>query len=269
MKLGVGSLLVLALAASCSGTPSDDAVAGGQPLCDGSAGARLTYLVGGGQVDEAYAFHGVYGHAAFVIDGQCHYWVAESPLRGLRTGTLNAEMATIIARQLHWASLATLSAHRDVQSCPDAGESLIGDGTHVINCSCGCDDQLPAATKEAFARVDAFYRSLMAMGGAYDGPVRAVTLRQDAPGLSAARILDWSLAISPMEFLLEGPSIQRDSGKLIEAAGDRTELRKLRTMALPLETGAGFYARTSDGSTFHVYARDEAPAHVVAGLAVH
>ena len=128
---------------------------------------------------------------------------------------------------------------------------------------------MPAATKEAFANVDGVYRSLMAMGGPYDGPIRAVTVRDDAFGLPAGRILDWSLALSPTELQLVTPSFQRDSGKLIEAASDRTELRKLRTTALPLQTGAGFFARTSDGATFHVYARDEAPAHVLAGLAVH
>jgi hypothetical protein len=263
----------LALAASCAGAPTDEGAApDGKMLCDGSGGVRLTYLVQGGHVDQDYEFHGAYGHAAFVIDGQCHYWAAASPLLGLRTGVLEAAAATEIARKLHWGSLATLSKQRDGESCPDAGDALIGDGASTINCTCGCDPKLPAATKEAFANVGAIHESLMAKGAAFDGPLRALTVLIDPASVpkattSDSRVLAWSLPFSPAELLLQGEMTSRDSGKAIESSADRAELRKLRTQAIPLQTSPGFFVRASDGAVYRAYARDEAPAPVVSALA--
>jgi hypothetical protein len=262
------SVTLIALTVSCTGTSTEES-GSTQALCDGSTSARLSYLSSGGQVDQDYEFYGVYGHAAFVVDGQCRFWVSGSPLEGLRTGTLDGGMADEIARKLHRGSLVTLSRQRDTQSCPDAGELLIGDGTHAINCSCGCDAGLPAATKEAFANVDAIYRSLQAMGGPYDGPLRAVSIREDAGVVIPSRVLPWTLALRPADLLLEGPWPKRDSGKAIDAPADRTELRKLRTMAIPLQTGAGFHVRDSDDTVFRILTRDEAPQVVTAALAVH
>jgi hypothetical protein len=271
MRLRLSPALLAGLAlAACGNEPGDDGVSPtGQALCDGSSGARLSFLSGGGHVEQAYEFYGAYGHAAFVIDGQCRYWAAGSLLKGLRTGTLDQVAATDIARKLHWGSLATLSRQRDRDSCPDAGDALIGDGTHAINCSCGCDAGLPAATKEAFANIDAIHQQLMASGSPSDGPLRALSLPETAstvPGGNPSLILTWSLPFSPAELLLQGQSIGRDSGKAIDSPADRSALRQLRAMA-PIQTGAEFFVRTGDAALFRIYARDEAPAHVVAGLA--
>jgi hypothetical protein len=262
--------LATLLLAACSGTSAGGATTS-EPLCNGGMTARLTYLVGGGQVDQDYAFHSAYGFRSFVVDGACNFWVAREPLQGLGTGHLGPEQAAEFAAKLHWAALPELSKQRDVDSCPDAGDSVIGDGVHTINCTCGCDG-LPAGTREAFARVEEVHRSLTAMSAPSEGPLRAATRpvppdEQKIPGSSPAP-LDWTLPFHPMELAIAEPSASRDSGKAIDDAAQRAELRRMRAAASQMPRGFGLLVRVADGSIFRLYLRDEAPDHVVAGLAV-
>jgi hypothetical protein len=245
-------------AAACSSEPTTVAT---EPLCSGGAEARLSYLVEGGFVAEAYSFYGAYGHSFFVIDGACHFWVGGDPLVGVKSATLTVEQADSIAKETHFGEIPALAAHPDTDSCPDAGNALLGAAGKAINCTCGCEGKLPPAIGEAFARAREIHTGLVTSGAASDGPLRAAAAAVADDPKSAAppgKTLAWPLPWSPATIAF-GDSITVDAGKLIDAEADRMALRQLRSMAAALGTTPSIHVRTADGALFDLYVRDEPP----------
>jgi len=259
------AVAVLSLCAGACGHPAEGPPATARDLCDGSADVRLAYKVGGGHVNDAYAFYAPRGSVFFAVDGGCHYWAGRDLNDGLRTGTLGVQMADMVARDLHVGEIAALSSHQDTESCSDAGYGYLGRGAQFISCTCGCDD-LPAAIPQAFAHADSLNITLVSQGAHADGPLRALTFPIGDPNWQpSVKVQDWPLASSPRD-LAADPMPGTGSGKAIESEADRVALRGLRAGADAVGGGAPIYVRGSDGFVYSLYLRDELPGPIEQAL---
>jgi hypothetical protein len=251
------------------GTPADPPIAATtEPLCDGSAGPRLTFKIVGGFVESPFFFYAAHGYSFFAIDGTCRYWAGAGSLGEVRTGTLSAAQAAEVEDKLHWKLIPGLSAYPDRESCPDAGASLLGAGDKVISCTCGCNE-LPAEIPDAFAKVSAVHEGLFARGTSQDLPLRAATLPADeeAKVHPAPNIQVWPLSSSPAALAAGAGEIMPSSGRAIEDPADRASLRALRRPATIPTSHQIIFVRDGTNGVFRLLLRDEPPAAVVRALA--
>jgi hypothetical protein len=262
--------------ASPDAAPGDAADAGGDaaaaaPLCDGSAGPRLIHInTGGGPLWPTFSFSGAYGHAFFVIDGTCHYWVGQSYLEGIRAGVLTPARADQIAADLHVAAFARL---KDVGSlaAPDASTRVLSDGVNAIRCTGDCTRQAPNAPtpldfQQAFQRLQGVLEDLFTKGTPATLPIRVIATE---PDFDSAQPVAWPLTWSPSEILVGGLSNPPPgAGRLITSGSELTALRQLRQAAADRNaTNFGIKVRDAADKQFLVLPRDEAPAAVVQALA--
>lgn len=256
------ALVVLLLAVACADGAT---TAAAEPLCDGSATARLTFINGGGFVRSDYAFVGAYGSEFFVIDGGCRYWVGAQYLAGIRTGTLSGAAADQIGRRLHRAQFASLGQYGG-RGCPDASTRTLSDGVNRVSCTCDCDYQSPPAYIEAFNNLSIVHRELMEGATPASLPMRVLALADEVRTNPA---VTWPLAWSPREVLVTPDHrFAPDSGRLVTDAADLTALRTLRAGALGLTPYAdGVKVKDEAGDLFLIMPRDQAPAAVEAALA--
>ena len=239
-------------------------------LCDGSVGPRLVYLNGGGgPLWPTFSFSGAYGHAFFVIDGTCHYWVGESYLKGIRTGVLLPARADQIAADLHVRDFARLKGVTGLPA-PDAGTRSLGDGVNVVNCTGDCTLQspnlpTPPEYQQAFQRLQGIFDELWAGGTPAMLPIRVIATE---PDLDGGQPVAWPLTWSPGEVLVGLQSNPPPTaGRLITSGTELAALRQLRQAAAERNAGGfGIKVRDAADRLFLVLPRDEAPAAVVQAL---
>ena len=255
-------------------TGPDTADAGGDAtaavrLCDGTVGPRLVHLnTGGGPLWPTFSFSGAYGHAFFVIDGTCRYWVGGSYLKGIRTGLLLPARADQIAAELQVAAFARLKGTSSL-AAPDASTRLLSDGVNVIGCTGDCTQSptgsTPTEYQQAFQRLQGILDELFTTGTPAMLPIRVIAVE---PDFDSGPVVAWPLTWSPSEIMVGALSNPPPSaGRLITSATELTALRQLRQTAADRGGGFGIKVRDAADKLFSVLPRDEAPAAVVQALA--
>lgn len=228
-------------------------------ICDGSDDIVLGYSVGGGQVESTYYITNPYGHSFLFLDGQCNYYVSLDYNQGLFTGRLLLDDEIQLATDIAWDSMAEMAAEPELDSCPDAGESVIWAQGYRMSCTCGCDpgplaDQKDAALQAMHARIE----TLIAQGYPANGPLRAVAGELGPEtGEEKAWPLDRALADVPnLVQDVQGGSFGDPA--FFTGPADVVALRALRPA---MSTFGGIQVRDA-GTAYQLFMRDELPARV-------
>jgi hypothetical protein len=193
-------------------------------LCDGSDEVRLTYSVGVGFASAAEQSNPT-GAVFLVIDGQCNYWLSESAMSGLRSGTLDAEAAQSFAEDIHFGRYATLATVGDPSQCVDGGLQTLVDPTGRLQSSCGASSET-TEWAEAYRAVWGQLRALTPMASPQWGPTRILAVNQeDSAGLPEA--IAWNsdfdlaaVAVAPTAFPEAADWVLIDSAPQLDALAE-------------------------------------------------
>ncbi len=161
-------------------------------LCNGGSEMRLAFSSEGGFVHEAYYFTNPFGHAFFLIAGDCTFYAGQNYMRGIATGKLSDAEAAELSRDVHFDELAGWSwdPNKDA-ACPDSGSISIVRAKGYGGCSCGCDMTAPAGLGDALSNAYMWIERLLTAGKPLEGPVTALALPETANNI--APLVDWPL----------------------------------------------------------------------------
>jgi hypothetical protein len=256
------------------GTVADGGTHSTGPLCNASADIRLTYDVAGGFVDQTYGFTNPYGHAFFLIDGQCHYYAGGNYMKGIATGTLTQDEEGELSSDLHWNELDdwTWGGVKE-QGCPDAGSVTLNRAGVSAMCTCGCDTGAPQGLNAALEKAYAWAERLVSQGALLDTPVSAIVLEASSGDPTPQSIWPLMRTMSSIPNLI----VDRGDSKLWMGTGpwarfddtaDISKLRQLRADTTNLDVAGSGSVHTfvpiQDGANlYQLYVRDELPDDVL------
>ena len=274
MQRCVFGLVLAGSIAGCGGdSESAEPLAVVEPICDGSGDARLVYAALQGFANYGSAFAGWYGDRYLVIDGTCRYWVGGESLRGLRSGTVDADMGRALSEQLHFGRYAAVEAEPE-EICEDAGLSFLADSSGSMSTSyCGIEEQ-PRVLREAFQRVPSVAEQLDVGAEVSWGRSTLLALRDPAlpPEVPSNQVVrewtsDLDLDAAAVSFTELQRGLDAGAGVLVEDDATLALLGELRRAELERDPSAlDVLVRDGAGRHFLLLVRDEPPALVAAAL---
>lgn len=237
-----------------------------EPLCDGSDALRAVASEGGGFVEPTYEFTNPYGFRFLFVLGTCRYFMSRSTLEGVLTGHLFYPDA--VEDVLGWSGLAAWSSHEDM-SCPDAGATIITNGSNRASCTCGCDDNAPPGMRAVFDGLSEQMDTLAMVSARIDGPMRLLLVGPPVGGLPL-QAFPWPLSWDPGGVALTYEELISSTleGTQVTDPAEFGALRMLRAEAhMAYDYDRPIRVRTTSGAEYDLYLRDELPADVASAAA--
>jgi hypothetical protein len=236
----------------------------GTELCDGTNAVRLLYEVYGGFGTQTDQFSSVYGSTFFFIDGSCHFYVSETSVHGVRTGTLNTAAAAQLSADLGWSKLDEWRDYgtRGDQGCPDAPVSLLAKQNVALRCVCGCDPGAPAGLADSQRNAARWVATLWQQGDELTTAVSAIAIPGRRPN---SHYVSWPLtrSMSSIADLIMTPNTQQllvGPYARFDNVAEALALRKLRSDAFTHDTEHALVIPVSEsGAKYDLLVRDELP----------
>jgi hypothetical protein len=253
-------------AASSGGAGSIGAAAGQGQICDGSNDIRLGFNASGGFVAQSYQFTNPYGSWFAVVDGQCHFYVSESYMQGVLTGTLSPEDATALADDVRFSQIDAWNGHYGA-SCSDGGPVSLATQHAAISCVCGCDGA-PAGAATAMGELYDWIDRLVTRGTPLAAAVSALAYEDDKRG-PPQNVVAWPLSrpLADVSGLVVSSLAQNGPGARFDDAADAKALRELRSTHSASDTAAQSLIVKDAAGQYVLLVRDELPSSSAAAVA--
>ncbi|MEO8800384.1 MAG: hypothetical protein ABI551_21005 [Polyangiaceae bacterium] len=263
-----------AVSSSASPATGDESAGTGQTssavsICDGSSGTRFLYRVGGGteQAPVGQIVMTENGGQILSIDGACHFWTYDSFWGQVRTGVVDAKMATDLSNALHVDQWSAWQADAASQSSGcigcSGGEVRFGSSTLDLT----FDGTKTSGLSELAKLVGDDFKALQS-APEVTGAVRIMLYEISDP--SGQATVPWPLTVDPQTLALD-QGTTKGTSKLISDPDDAAKLRAIRDPFLAGTYGARWYngeidVVSSDGTTYGMWFRDVMPGEDADGL---
>jgi hypothetical protein len=240
-------------------------------ICDGSGGVRLNYQISAPKQPTEVGRDTSYVNY-LVVAGDCRYWSLPAAWGEARTGTLSAETARALAKDVHYGDWSRLSGtYSGTQPIYDAQPSVVSDGAHRLVCAGVCDAK-GSTVPDVFKRLVEWRDRLYEDGSAVRGSIRATALFLNFGSYSSTdRPIAWPLRADVSEFAVDPTTpMGPNPGKLVEVAEELNVLRDLRKQKNDRSSVWHNYAYIpvqpdAPPGRYELYFRDVAEAEALSG----
>ncbi len=234
-------------------------------LCDGSDDIRLTYAVGVGFAS-AGAQSNPTGSHFLVIDGQCNFWLSDTPLDGVHVGSMEPEAARELAEEIQFGRYAALVPTGEPGGCVDGGLEVLVDPTGRLETYCsgvGETEEWQQAFRASWAQL----RALASEAPRQWGPTRVLVVALSSTAGLPERLpwnSDFELAAVAVD-----PTVFPDPSDwtLIDSPTQLDALAQLRETAMTQNRYAdSFFVDDDEGNTYELYLSDAPPDAVYTAI---